>query len=114
MTARRLRLGAEGEALAAAWYEAHGYTVLARNWRCSEGEIDLVLHRGRAVVICEVKTRSSNAFGVPAEAVTSTKRAKLRVLASRWLEQAPFRPTEIRFDVAAVLAGQLEIIEAAF
>jgi putative endonuclease len=114
MTKRRLRLGADGEALAAAWYEANGYEVLARNWRCSEGEIDLVLCRGRCVVICEVKTRSTDAFGVPAEAVTYAKRAKLRVLASRWLVQAPLRPKEIRFDVAAVLAGKLEIIEAAF
>ena len=51
---------------------------------------------------------------MPAEAVTYAKRAKLRVLASRWLVQAPLRPKEIRFDVAAVLAGKLEIIEAAF
>ncbi len=114
MTRRRLQLGADGEALAAAWYEAHGYEVLERNWRCSAGEIDLVLRCGRSVVICEVKTRSSDAFGVPAEAVTAAKRRKLRALASMWLEQAPFRPKEIRFDVAAVLGGQLEIIEAAF
>ncbi len=114
MTKRRLQLGADGEALAAAWYATHGYEVLARNWRCRDGEIDLILRRGRSLVICEVKTRSTDAFGVPAEAVTSAKRAKLRVLASRWLDQAAFRPKEIRFDVAAILAGELEVIEAAF
>ncbi len=114
MTKRRLQLGAHGESLAAEWYEAHGYQVIERNWRCREGEIDLILRRGRSVVICEVKTRSSDAFGVPAEAVTPTKQRKLRVLASRWLEGASFRPQEIRFDVAAVLAGRLEIIESAF
>lgn len=114
MTRRRLKLGADGEALAEAWYLAHGYSVLARNWRCREGEIDLIVHRGRSVVICEVKTRTTDAFGMPAEAVTLAKRRKLRTLASRWLEQAPFRPREIRFDVAAVLAGELEVIEAAF
>ena len=103
MTRRRLQLGADGEALAAAWYEAHGYAVLARNWRCREGEIDLIVHRGRAVVICEVKTRTSEAFGVPAEAVTAAKQRKLRALASAWLDEAPFRPSEIRVRRAAVL-----------
>ncbi len=114
MTRRRLQLGADGEALAEAWYLARGYQVLERNWRCREGEIDLILHRNRSVVICEVKTRTTAAFGVPAEAVTHAKRQKLRVLATRWLEDAPFRPREIRFDVAAVLGGELEVIEAAF
>ncbi len=107
-------LGQYGEDLAAEHLTAAGMTLLARNWRCRDGEIDLVLRRGRSLVICEVKTRSTDAFGVPAEAVTHAKRAKLRVLASRWLDQASFRPKEIRFDVAAILAGELEIIEAAF
>lgn len=116
MTRARLRLGAAGEDRAAAWYEANGYRILARNWRCGEGEIDLVCAQGRVLVICEVKTRTTAAFGHPAEAVTPTKQRKLRLLARRWLESEPdgLRPTEIRFDVAAVLAGELEVIEAAF
>lgn len=114
MTRRRLRLGAEGEARAAAWYEANGYRVLERNWRCREGEIDLIVCRGRSVAICEVKTRSTDAFGVPAEAITAAKRRKLRILASAWLDEAPFRPRDIRFDVVAILADDLEIIEGAF
>ncbi len=114
MTGRRLRLGASGEAQAAAWYEANGYRVLARNWRCREGELDLVLARGSMVVFCEVKTRTTDAFGVPAEAVTVAKQRKLRVLAARWLDQAPVRPRDIRFDVAAVLGGRLEVLEGAF
>ncbi len=114
MTQGRLRLGAAGEAQAAAWYEAHGYRILARNWRCPDGELDLVLDRDGTVVFCEVKTRTSDAFGVPAEAVTVAKQRKLRRLAARWLEQAPARPRELRFDVAAVLGGRLEVIEGAF
>ena len=114
MTARRRALGARGEALAAAWYETEGYEVLARNWRCREGEIDLVLRRGRMVVFCEVKTRSTEAFGMPAEAVTTAKQAKLRTLAGRWLAEAGQNPSDLRFDVASVLAGRLEVIEAAF
>lgn len=100
--------------MAAEWYLARGYEVLDRNWRCREGELDLVLRRARTVVFCEVKTRTSDAFGVPAEAVTHAKRQRIRRLAARWLDGAPFRPSGIRFDVAAVLAGRVEVIEGAF
>ena len=114
MTARRLALGAQGEAQAAAWYEANGYEVVARNWRCRDGEIDLIVRRARTIVFCEVKTRTSDAFGSPAEAVTRAKRDRLRHLAAAWLDEAPIRPSGIRFDVAAILAGELEVIEGAF
>ncbi len=88
--------------------------MLARNWRCRAGELDLVVRRGRTVVFCEVKTRSSDAFGTPAEAVTHAKREKVRHLAARWLDDCPFRPTGIRFDVASVTPHGVEIIEGAF
>ena len=111
----RRALGARGEAAVAAWYEARGYEVLARNWSCREGELDLVLRNGRVFVFCEVKTRTSDAFGIPAEAVTRDKQARLRRLAARWLEDdAPLRPREIRFDVAAVLQDEIEVLEGAF
>jgi putative endonuclease len=101
--------------LVGAWYETNGYEVVARNWRCSEGEIDLIARRGRTLVFCEVKTRSSEAFGSPAEAVGRVKQARLRRLAARFLDQdVSRRPSLIRFDVAAVLRGEVEIIEAAF
>jgi putative endonuclease len=116
VTAARLRLGASGEQRVARWYEAAGYEVLARNWRCREGEIDLVCRRGRVLVVCEVKTRSSLAYGHPAEAVTPAKQRRLRTLALRWLAEAePVpRPGVIRFDVAAVLPGSIDVIEGAF
>ncbi|MGZ4706464.1 MAG: YraN family protein [Acidimicrobiales bacterium] len=114
MTARRLALGAAGEAQAAAWYEANGYEIVARNWRCRDGEIDLIVRRQRTIVFCEVKTRTSTAFGTPAEAITRAKRDKLRHLAARWLDESPIRAMNIRFDVAAILAGELEMIEGAF
>ena len=114
MTQARRALGASGEDRVAAWYEANGYTIEARNWRCRQGELDLVARRGRTVVFCEVKTRSSDAFGAPVEAVTRAKQARLRVLAARWLDEAPFRARDIRFDVASILAGRLEVLEGAF
>lgn len=114
MTAARRALGASGEALAAAWYEANGYEVLARNWRCREGELDLVVHRKRLLVFCEVKTRATDAFGIPAVAVNHQKRQRLRVLAARWLNDSPVRPREIRFDVASVVGADVQVIEGAF
>jgi putative endonuclease len=117
----RQRLGARGEQLAADWYAARGYQVVARNWRCREGELDLVLARDGELVFCEVKTRSSDRFGTPAEAVTPAKQRRLRVLAVRYLaEQGGGRAGRdagrrgIRFDVAAVSGGRVEVIEAAF
>ena len=114
MTQARRALGVSGEEAVAAWYVAHGYEVVERNWRCRAGELDLILRRGRTFVFCEVKTRSSTAFGAPVEAITREKQVRLRHLAARWLEDAPMRPTEIRFDVASVLAGEIEGLEGAF
>ena len=114
-SSRRQVLGQAGEAAAAAWYEANGYEVLARNWRCRDGELDLIVARGREVVFCEVKTRTSDAFGIPAEAVTRTKQLRIRRLAARWLEESAAPGARaIRFDVASVLGGTVEIIEEAF
>jgi putative endonuclease len=110
----RSRLGAVGEDLAANWYQAAGYRLLDRNWRTRTGEIDLVVSRGDVVVFCEVKTRSTNRFGPPVEAVTKTKQVRLRRLAAEWLSASTLRPSVVRFDVAAVQAGQVDIVENAF
>jgi len=113
--AARHLLGRSGEDQAAAWYAAHGYEVLTRNWRCRAGELDLIVARGRLVVFCEVKSRSSEQFGAPAEAVTRDKQMRIRRLAARWLaDAAPARPRAIRFDVACVLDGSVEVLEGAF
>ena len=114
MTQARRQRGISGEEVAAAWYVSQGYEVLARNWRCRTGELDLILRKGPEVVFCEVKSRASDAFGTPAEAVTHDKRQRVRHLAARWIEDSRFRPAQIRFDVAAVLDDQLEVIEGAF
>jgi putative endonuclease len=109
-----LRLGAHGEARVAAWYEARGYRVLDRNWRCRDGEIDLVVALGRDVAVVEVKTRSSLRYGSPFDAVGAAKQRRLRRLAARWItEAAPFRPASVRIDVAGVVGGRVEVVEDA-
>ena len=114
MTHARRALGAVGEERAAAWYRGQGYLVLHRNWRCREGELDLVVRRGRELVFVEVKTRTTDRFGIPAEAVTSAKQRRVRALARRYLADNGARAGSLRFDVVSILAGQLEVIEAAF
>ncbi|HVV30977.1 MAG TPA: YraN family protein [Mycobacteriales bacterium] len=100
-------LGRYGEQLAVRHLQAAGLVVLDRNWRSTDpavrGELDLVLQDRDAVVFCEVKTRSSTAYGTPAEAVSRVKQARLRRLARAWLEQHRDGWAEVRFDVVAVL-----------
>jgi putative endonuclease len=115
----RRRLGIAGEDAVAEWYEAAAYEVLDRNWRCREGELDLVVRRETTLVFCEVKTRASTRFGAPVEAVTATKQRRLRTLASRWLAEHDARRRTLRFDVASVTRasdGELvvEVLEGAF
>lgn len=115
MTQARRELGARGEDAVAAWYEGAGYEVVARNWRCRTGELDLILRRGGTYVFCEVKTRTSTAFGAPQESVTRKKQLRLRALAAQWLQTAaPARAADLRFDVASVLGTEIEVLEGAF
>jgi putative endonuclease len=119
MTKVRRAVGEWGERLAERHLTAQGLVVLNRNWRCPDGEVDLVLRDGTDVVFCEVKTRRSKLFGTPAEAIGPDKVRRLRRLAHRWLAQSGVRPREIRFDVVEVLpqsqgAPVVEHIRAAF
>lgn len=100
----RRRLGAWGEAHAARHLARQGMVVLDRNWRCDLGEIDLVLREGNVLVICEVKTRTSVAFGTPLEAVDPRKVQRLQWLGHRWLREHTARPDDLRVDLVGVLA----------
>ena len=115
----RRALGDSGEDLVARWYAQRGYRVLDRNWRCREGELDVIAARNGVVVFCEVKTRRSARFGAPFEAVTWAKQRRLRALAARWLRANPQRGAELRFDVASVFVrpgyrSEVSVIESAF
>ena len=96
-------LGAHGERIAVAYLTERGFAVLDRNWRCREGELDIVARDGDAIVFCEVKTRRAVGFGHPVEAVTPAKQRRLRLLAHRWLASHDEHAPDLRFDVVGVL-----------
>ncbi|WP_026145847.1 YraN family protein [Nocardioides sp. Iso805N] len=100
--ASKQAMGRYGEAIAERHLTAQGLVVLERNWHCTEGEIDLVLREGDTLVICEVKTRSDDAFGTPQQAVTQAKLDRLHRLAERWITARGLRPAEVRVDLVAV------------
>lgn len=95
-------LGRYGEDVAARHLAEQGIVVLERNWRCDGGEIDIVGRDGDVLVVCEVKTRRSDAYGDPLEAVTPLKAARLRRLAARWLAERGVHPAAVRIDVVGV------------
>ncbi|HYG73162.1 MAG TPA: YraN family protein [Actinomycetota bacterium] len=110
--------GRAGEDATADVYRRRGYRILARNWRCPLGEIDLIARRQDVVVICEVKSRSGVAFGGGYESVTWSKRRRLRHLAEAFLAERRLGTARVRFDVASVWLGRrgsdVEIFEDAF
>jgi putative endonuclease len=99
----RDRVGRSGERAAWAAYRRRGYRLLARNWRCPLGELDLVLAESNTVVFCEVKARTSTILGGPHEAVSASKQQRLRALAEAFIKSRGLGARAYRFDVASVL-----------
>ncbi len=114
MSAGTQRLGAHGERLAARAYEDQGFTIVARNWRCADGELDLVARGAESLVFAEVKTRTSDRFGPPSAAVTPAKQRRIRRLAQQFCRDTGEHAAVVRFDVVSVLRGQVDIIEGCF
>ena len=108
---RNAAVGRYGEDVAARYLTERGMVVLERNWRCSEGEIDIVARDGDTLVICEVKTRSSLAYGHPSEAVSPRKLRRLRALASSWLVARGVHAPQVRIDVVSVMASSVGAAE---
>ena len=96
-------LGQRGEQAAAEYLAEAGFRILARNWRCAEGEIDIVAVERHTFVVCEVKTRSGTRYGSPLDAVGHAKRRRLRRLAALWLSAHGIRFDQIRIDVLGLL-----------
>jgi putative endonuclease len=103
--AHNTELGRLGERIAATYLETRGMQIVARNWRCRHGEIDLVATDGRDTVFVEVKTRRTHAFGHPFEAITAQKLGRLRKLAAVWCAEhdRPAGAAGVRIDAIAVL-----------
>jgi putative endonuclease len=111
--------GRIGQDAAERVYVGRGYRVLARNWRCRLGELDLVLARADQLVFCEVKTRRGARYGGGWAAVDGRKRAKLRSVGEAYLLATPDRARSVRFDVASVAltasgAADVQLFEDAF
>jgi putative endonuclease len=96
-------LGRHGEDLAAEYLQQSGLRVLDRNWRCGQGEIDIIAVERRVLVACEVKTRSSERFGTPLESISRVKLKRLRRLAILWVVAHGVLFDEIRVDAVGVL-----------
>ena len=96
-------MGPAGEAAAVAVLERAGMRVLARDWRCRLGQIDIVAEDSGAVVVVEVKARRGIGFGLPQEAVDARKRHKLRLLTEAYLQATGRAGRPCRIDVVALL-----------
>jgi putative endonuclease len=94
-------LGIVGEAIAERYLIDGGLTIIERNWRCDEGEIDLIARSMSEIVIIEVKTRSTGRFGMGSEAITGEKYRRLHHLAKRWCK-ARGLVSEYRIDVVSI------------
>lgn len=96
-------LGKAGEQAAVEYLESVGFRILDRNWRCAEGEIDIVAVDRHVFVAVEVKTRSGTRFGTPLEAVGRTKLRRLRKLAVLWLNAHGIRYELVRVDIVGLV-----------
>ena len=102
MSDGRHKTGALGEALACEALRQRGYEIIARGWRCPEGEVDIVARQGACWVFVEVKTRRGHAAGLPDEAVTSSKLRKLATLGSLYLAENELGEVDWRIDLVAI------------
>jgi uncharacterized protein (TIGR00252 family) len=99
---QRARVGARGEELAVTYLESQGYAIVQRNYRCPEGEMDIVAREGHALVFVEVRARRSGVAGTPEESVTPAKGRRLIAVAERFLQEHPESPQEWRIDLIAL------------
>jgi putative endonuclease len=106
-------LGRRGEDLAAAHLSDLGLVILERNYRSRSGEVDIIARDGDALVICEVKTRSTENFGHPLAAVDHRKLRRMRRVAMDWVTERGIRASTIRFDVIGIIdsAGGRPVLE---
>ena len=103
MTVQRKQLGKKGEDIACMYLESQGLEVIERNWQCQSGEADIIAREDGVLAFIEVKTRRSQAAGLPEDAVDLRKRRKYEKIATDYLFSHDLASTRIRFDVMALL-----------
>lgn len=106
------------EDLVAKHYRSDGYEIIARNWFCREGELDIVavspIGEVKTIVVIEVRARRTTYFGSPFESITMAKQNKLRRATTQFLASQPRTYGTVRFDVVSVLGARVEIVRDAF
>ena len=116
---KRRDVGILGEKLARDFLEKRGYQILQTNYRCPEGEIDIVARHKDSLVFIEVRTKKSLEFGTPEESITPAKMEKLRVVAAHYQQTHDNLPDSWRIDVVAIeldhrdKISRIELIENA-
>jgi len=103
---RRKQTGQQGEDIAASYFVEKGYKIIERNWRCSVGELDIIMEGDDILIFVEVRTRRSQRFGTPEESITPAKQARLVELAHTFLQETKTQDRSWRIDVAAVELGR--------
>jgi len=103
MTFRRKATGAHGEQLAADYLRRQGYEIVARNWRCAKGEVDIIAREGETLVFVEVRTRRGTRLGSPEESITPAKQARLVSVARTYLAETDCAADDWRIDVIAIV-----------
>ena len=119
MPSPRSRVGQSAEIVAAAELGKQGYSILASNYRCKQGEIDFIAKDGDSIVFVEVRCRRTTNYGSPAESITSAKQEKIIATAQHYLNEQSMHDVNCRFDVVEVVSmdGRLcvqDIIKDAF
>jgi putative endonuclease len=118
MAEKTKTLGEKGEDIAAAFLEKKGYNILFRNYKCSFGEIDIIAKHKKTLSFIEVKTRSTKKYGLPQEAVTPAKQAKISRVALEFVQRYKMENRAARFDVVSVQSlndgYEVDLIENAF
>ena len=116
---KRRNTGILGEKLAKDFLKKRGYCIIETNYRCPEGEVDIIARHGDFLVFIEVRTKKSREFGSPEESITLAKKERMKVVASRYQEAHDNLPQSWRIDVVAVELNQkgkplrIELIENA-
>ena len=99
------KLGRRGEDIAAAHLSRQGYAILARNWRCPHGELDIVAREGETLTFVEVRARRGDRLGTPEESITPAKQSRLVELAQTYLQETGQTDQDWRIDVVAIEMG---------